>query len=278
MLELLLLMASPANHQDGNSCISIDMRDLHERVEAAVTATTFESEVEALASLREYWERQCVSARFHAKREIVMELGRVLKLPLARPNAAAMLVEIGPNLPAIGHVVTTALADQRRIDRELAEVDYPRRGQRGTVEALLCLQQKIKTGRLNSDHCWALPHYQPLDSNDIPEDNKIVIKFHNNFGNDVCLGQGEWPSKSGFIVDAAEDTYIEIEGIKYFPKKISEYCPKCRIAVGQGETISGYFDYSQFGIGDELRNKNKALNFRPVSYTCRISSRNSMPN
>ena len=109
----------------------------------------------ALADLKEYWDSVCRADRANADIKVVLKLSELLKIPDSRFIVSAMMIDSERNLSAALPRIKSAMADQRKLDRDSmnkAYPYYPTTGER-TYCSLKCLRIKIENGEESSELC-----------------------------------------------------------------------------------------------------------------------------
>lgn len=103
---------------------------------------------------------------------------------------------------------------------------------------------------------------------DSPQQNKILLYFHNTSKKPICFGPENWPER-GILLNPGGEVALEVAGQKYFLGPENDYCPRCNKKVAPGEMIQDYFEYKLFGLKKELELSDKKLHFSPVGFSCR---------
>jgi hypothetical protein len=104
----------------------------------------------------------------------------------------------------------------------------------------------------------------------MPERGLIELRYANDSGRVICLLPEFWPSKYG-KVDQNGDTVFLVVGGRRIPMKPSNggYCPGCAQRVRSGDSVTGYFAYSDFELSQEQKFEQKDLEFQPKGSPCR---------
>jgi hypothetical protein len=105
---------------------------------------------------------------------------------------------------------------------------------------------------------------------DAPEEGRIYLTVHNDFGTPICLYPTAWPDARGAIDTAATRASIEVDGTRFPMADLDAgYCPGCRTAVQTNRTATAFVNYADFNLPRELQSRPKRLVFQPIAQRCR---------
>lgn len=105
---------------------------------------------------------------------------------------------------------------------------------------------------------------------DDPSSERIQIEYTNMSTRAVCLLPEFWPNDFGRMDHEEGSVFLTIRNQKFPLKSYNAgYCAAgCSRRVRTGESIKGYFSYSDFNVPRELYSEPKTLTYYPKGYPC----------
>jgi hypothetical protein len=112
--------------------------------------------------------------------------------------------------------------------------------------------------------------YEFLDE---PTERRISLSFQNPSDSPICMSLESWPNDKGEVGMPGEYFTLVIADRK-FPVECThfDFCPRCVYFVLPGEKVTAYVPYESFGIPSDLVSDEKALQYQPTAFVCRVSS------
>ncbi len=105
---------------------------------------------------------------------------------------------------------------------------------------------------------------------DLPVEERIEIRYHNDQGQTVCLLPEFWPNKAGKIHQASDRVFLVVENQRFPIADFNTgYCPKCVLKVKPGDTVRASMSYSSFGVPEYLFPKAKQLVLNSKAFVCK---------
>ena len=109
---------------------------------------------------------------------------------------------------------------------------------------------------------------------DRPDRERIELFYTNSTKNSLCFDDASWPNSTGTLSFAGDRFALVVDG-RRFPveDRNTGYCigEKCGASVAPSATIFGFLPYSEFHLPDELRHKEKRLEYSIRAYQCDVS-------
>ena len=109
---------------------------------------------------------------------------------------------------------------------------------------------------------------------DLSDHGAIEVRYRNQSNVQMCFPQGQWPSKAGGILDAADRAFL-IVGPERFPMRWFDpwYCiggkgNRCETVVKKGRSLVTRIPYEFFDLPSDLRQQPKHLEFTARACPC----------